>query len=247
MKTKPIFARAVAVLSALVFVLTSCGKTETEKTTAPTTQHVHSWTEATPYEPKTCTVCGATEGEKLQPEFEKYGIECNLEVGKSYEYKTHCVQDETLQTKGTLTVKSFEIFDADATHAPKDGYEWRVVKMEVSVRDLNAYDKGFLYALASEDYYGIVNRDKTYRKISDTESEYTVRLDGEDKTVTELLSANLTGWNDFGVNTLRIEYAVHVPKGYDGAVFGLLYPTDRADGQLIFDTDTTSALLFRMK
>ena len=110
MKTKPIFARAVAVLSALVFVLTSCGKTETEKTTAPTTQHVHSWTEATPYEPKTCTVCGATEGEKLQPEFEKYGIECNLEVGKSYEYKTHCVQDETLQTKGTLTVKSFEIF-----------------------------------------------------------------------------------------------------------------------------------------
>ena len=75
MKTKPIFARAVAVLSALVFVLTSCGKTETEKTTAPTTQHVHSWTEATPYEPKTCTVCGATEGEKLQPEFEKYGIE----------------------------------------------------------------------------------------------------------------------------------------------------------------------------
>ena len=119
--------------------------------------------------------------------------------------------------------------------------------MEVSFRDLNAYDKGFLYALASEDYYGIVNRDKTYRKISDTESEYTVRLDGEDKIVTELLTANLTGWNDFGVNTLRIEYAVHVPKGYDGAVFGLLYPTDRADGQLIFDTDTTSALLFRMK
>ena len=75
MKTKPIFARAVAVLSALVFVLTSCGKTGTEKTTAPTTQHVHSWTEATPYEPKTCAVCGATEGEKLQPEFEKYGIE----------------------------------------------------------------------------------------------------------------------------------------------------------------------------
>ena len=221
MKTKPIFSRAVAVLSALVFVLTSCGKTETEKTTAPTTQHVHSWTEATPYEPKTCTVCGATEGEKLQPEFEKYGIECNLEVGKSYEYKTHCVQDETLQTKGTLTVKSFEIFDADATHAPKDGYEWRVVKMEVSFRDLNAYDKGFLYALASEDYYGIVNR--------------------------EVLTANLTGWNDFGVNMLRIEYAVHVPKGYDGAVFGLLYPTDRADGQLIFDTDTTDALLFRMK
>ena len=146
-----------------------------------------------------------------------------------------------------MTVKSFEIFDADATHAPKDGYEWRVVKMEVSFRDLNAYDKGFSYALASEDYYGIVNRDKTYRKISDTESEYTVRLDGEDKIVTELLTANLTGWNDFGVNTLRIEYAVHVPKGYDGAVFGLLYPTDRAEGQLIFDTDTTSALLFRMK
>ena len=247
MKIKPIFAKTMAVLSALVFVLTSCGKAAQENTTAPTTQHVHSWTEATPYEPKTCAVCGATEGEKLQPEFETYGIECNLEVGKNYEYKTRCVQDETLETKGTLTVKSFEIFDADATRPPKDGYEWRVVKMEVSFRDINAYDKGFAYSTVSEDYYGIVNRDKTYRKISDTEGEYTVRLDGEDKTVTELLSASLSGWNDFGVNTLRIEYSVHVPKGYDGAVFGLTYPSDRAEGQLIFETDATNALLFKMK
>lgn len=247
MKIKPILAKAAAFLFAGLFALTACGKNETENTEKPSTEHVHAWKEATPYEPKTCAVCGATEGEKLQPEFEKYGIECSLEVGKSYEYKTRCVQDETLETKGTLTVKSFEIFDADAAHAPKDGYEWRVVKMEVSFRDVNAYDKGFAYLTVSEDYYGTVNRDKTYRKISDTEGEYTVRLDGEDKAVTERLSASLSGWNDFGVNTLRTEYSVHVPKGYDGAVFGFLYPTDKAEGQLIFDTDTTSALLFRMK
>lgn len=246
MKKRLIFQVAVSVLASLL-LLCACGKTGETPTEPTTTEHIHSWEDATPYTPKTCSVCGATEGEVLQPEFERHGLVCNLEVGKSFEFKTHCSADKTVKTKGTLTVKSFEIFDSDAERAAKAGYEWRVAKIDISFRDLNAYNKGFTYTIANEDYYGTTNRTETYTKISDTEGSYTFRVDEEEKTVTERLSTSLSGWNDFGTNTLHVEYSVQVPKGYDGAVIGFLDPTKRADGQTIFEADTQDALFFQMK
>ena len=52
---------------AVCFMLTGCG-------------HEHTWSEATCTEPKTCSECGETEGEPLQADFEKFGLECNAEL-----------------------------------------------------------------------------------------------------------------------------------------------------------------------
>ena len=54
MKTRRIIL-LVALIFVLALVLTSCGNK----------QHEHKWSEATCTSPKTCTECGATEGEAL--------------------------------------------------------------------------------------------------------------------------------------------------------------------------------------
>lgn len=77
--------KGLAFIFILFFLLTSCGNqgssgiaqsgiktdTRTEQKTEAITVHVHTWTPATCTVPKTCSVCGVTEGEPIAHTFEK--------------------------------------------------------------------------------------------------------------------------------------------------------------------------------
>lgn len=52
-------------------------KEEVSQSASKSEEHVHTWKEATCTEPKTCTACGATEGEKLEHDLDSTG-KCKL-------------------------------------------------------------------------------------------------------------------------------------------------------------------------
>lgn len=250
MPKKSYFIFLLCLLTA-IGLLSSCGSVgeDNGEQTSSVSETVcaHVWLDATHYEPKTCSLCGVTEGEPLQADFEKYGLECAAEVGERYDYITHCTKDETLTTKGTAVIKEYMTLEEDEDHGKKDGYEWKIVRAEVTFRDINAYDKGFAYSVSADDYYDVDGRVRTYRENADGSGTYEIRYNGKDCILTEKLTAALSGWNDFGVNTLKIEYAVQVPKGYDGAVLVLLDSASRQPGQRIYEANTDTAIFFRLK
>jgi len=149
-KTLGIILAMLMVLS----MLTACGQTpaetkpaeaaeqpaaEAETTPAPEepAEHEHTWVEATCTEPKTCSVCGETEGEPighsateadywnpsvcevcgeelgpvLTPDFVTYKLddERMMQLGETYDYNTVTRDDPDMPTVAKATVDSYEI------------------------------------------------------------------------------------------------------------------------------------------
>lgn len=76
--------------------------------------------------------------ESVVSDMEQAGFTAFMDVGTPYAYATATSDDDTILTTGEATVTSYEIFDSAQGYPAKEGYEWRVVKMEVRFYDENS-------------------------------------------------------------------------------------------------------------
>lgn len=199
----------------------------------------HTLAEANYQAPATCTVCGATEGGALTPDFETYGIVIDMEVGVHYPYETVCYNNENVKTVGDVVVLDYNVFESDGTHEAKEGYEWRVATFQIRFADYNARNYGYWYSYSREDYYNIRLNDDTAVHDDDGNATYTVNYNGEDMEAYYFAEYLSNGW--LADNTAEITFTVNnlVPAGYDGCVFGVFdYSLRIPDGGYIFDIYT---------
>lgn len=174
---------AIVMAIAMVFGLTACGgntdapETTNAPTEAPTTEAIniceteghawvdatceapktcsvcgetegealgHVWIDATYEAPKTCETCGTTEGEALVSYFEEHGLDAKL-LDKSAEHELELLcPDETSTTIAKVTVEDYQTIESDETHAAADGYEWKIMTIKLHVSDENAQAQGFI-------------------------------------------------------------------------------------------------------
>lgn len=203
----------------------------------------HEWQEADCTQPSTCTLCGETQGEALQPSFEAHGLAANVRLGESCDYVTCCSADESKTTVGKVTFSNYRIFEDTLL----EGYEWRAVHMEIAFSDENAQNYGMKIGYAHEDYYDTESWDESYEERNNGKL-YTIRYGGVDYPECKSMfsDSGYSGWVD-GVNTLKCEVFAVVPAGYDGMVICLRNGgRERTAGESIFDVADENTLFFRL-
>ena len=189
-------------------------------------------------------------------EMEQAGFTDFMEVGEPYAYTTICYENEDYATTGELTVTSYEIFEEADGYAPLEGYEWRVVKMEVHYSDENAWSYGMSISCHKEDYYNSKLHDDTNERLEEQEDYvqdvHTVIYNGQELDVYEFYNYPVFGeWiTDKQGNHERVVYLQWdflVPIGYDGCVAGVGDArVEWLDGTYITDYDPANFLLFRL-
>ena len=213
----------------------------------------HTPTEPDYQTPSLCTVCGAAVAPCVQSAFEKYGIELNLDAGSVCSYTTCCKGDSSLLTTGEVRVADYRILSSDSLHPLTDGYEWRLLDLEVEFSDENARLNGVQISSGGTDYYDIALRDDSAVPGSNPEEEsFLVSYHGEECPCRMLEHSAWSGWQDTEdgrrVNVCTVSWAYQVPIGYDGCVAGLRgsqyeWPED----QYLYEFYDGNFLFFRLK
>ena len=180
----------------------------------------HSLTDATYHTAPTCTVCSAEVGEPLTPDFVKYGIKADMEVGKTYDYTT-ILPDGSQTVRGTTSITNYEVIDSDGgKRTEREGYKWHIVTFTTTMSDPAAVYNGFIVDYTASDYYDI----KKFKDASDHTnpaiSKYTVNYNGVDTDVYMGQSGEFTA-NPDGSVTFTFKISVQKPIGYDGVVVGV--------------------------
>ena len=220
----------------------------------------HVSTEPNQQDEGVCTVCGEVTAEKLPAEMELNGITEFMELGKTYEFETTGPEGYTdLVTTGLITAESYEIFESAEGFEFKEGYEWRKVVFACWFDTKGSNNKGFWLPSRLEDYYNTTLHDDTSTLLweNDDESfeEYTILWHGQEMKAERYWESHNTGWhrNEEGYKemTKYFTYAVHVPVGYDGAVFGVSDKSidldDDAEWYIHERYSPEDFLLFRLK
>ena len=183
--------------------------------------HFHTWAEANYQSPTTCTVCGVTVGDPLTPDFVKYGINANMQVGKIYSYVTVSSSSRGIETEGTATVLDYKIVSSDDTHEARDGYEWRIATFQEHFADANAAKYGVHTLDFRADYYDLAtefNIDAIYSDNHNFLAKMYINYYG---TETEIITKKETlsgSWSNSELNIVfRVSY--QVPIGYDGCCY----------------------------
>ena len=263
-KRNRILTIAVAIFVAVS--MTACGsKTAPEITAAPTTEPVsvceangHTWVEANYQQPKTCSVCEATEGEPLAAYFVKSGLEEKLLApAGAYSYTMVC-SDETQTAVANVIVEDYRTIASDETHEAVDGYQWKILSLKLHISDENAVNGFYLGKyLWTDKYLANIGEAEDYDDtvIVDLSGEgipQTFEWNGAAHTNGWLrIEENLTEWmqdeegNDY--IDFFITVSVRVPVGYDGFVFGLDdHNWEWTEGKYLHEVITDNTLLFRM-
>ena len=204
----------------------------------------HEWVEADYQSPKTCSLCGATEGTPLVPDFEKYGLEINVKEDVIYPYVTVCYENHAYKTIGEFILYDYRTFESDDEHPAMDGYEWRAFTVDILFNDENAWNYGMSVRTCFENYYAIKDWDNSYNEETGT---YTARFNGVDYTeCCSIITGGLEDW--VGQERLfRADYYFRVPVGYDGLVYGFYdASTEWEDGMYVYDVADENTLFFRL-
>lgn len=214
--------------------------------------------EPTYQSPALCSVCGEAAIEPLEADFAAWGLDCDMEVGKSYDYTTACRKDHDLKTTASMVVTGYTVLTSDDTHGAKEGYEWKIVSFDLIFSDQNARDYGYIYGYQMADYYDnsllfdSMKKDDTDDIDSNTTS-YLVSFNGEEREVYMNVQDSSLGWIDH-VATISVTYEFQAPVGYDGIVIhaydGELKP-DSEEEETSFDEicnpeSPNAQLLFRL-
>ena len=215
--------------------------------------HEHSLSLANYQYPAKCSVCGEYVGEPLTPDFVKYGIKCNMEIGKEYEYTTCCTENTSFSTTGTAAIIKYEVIPNDDDHPYKDAHEWRVIDLKLTFNDENAQKYGMKIRTSADDYYDINLRDSSSVMYKDKSYEvHTVNYKGQNYDCIFRQTNTWSGWHD-AENGGREDYCIshweiQVPIGYDGTVIGIYdsrLDWDNADH--IYNLDVSTFLMFRLE
>ena len=221
---------------------TVCGATEGEALP-------HTWVDANYQAPKTCSVCGGTEGEPLTAYFEEQGLNVGAKTNQKI-YDTVCYGNKSKMAKANITFSNYRIFESDAKHAAKEGYEWRAVDVSITFNDQNAWDYGFTWDCCSADYYTNVPLS------TGANSTYTVNYCGTDYSdcigsVENVVQGSwVTSTYRDGRQTHKItshfEAYFRVPIGYDGTVLAFIDGTDDVkDGMSLHEVANKNTKYFR--
>lgn len=219
-----------------------CGETEGESLE-------HTWTEANYQQAKKCSVCEATEGEPLQADFEKFGLQCNVELGKFYDGVVMCKQNTEKTASPKVVFSNYCVFESDENHPAKDGYEWKTVDVVMFFYDENAMRDGWKLSYCYENYYDILTNDET-AEIDDESGTlcFSVNYNGIEYTECQEYETNIDKLRYENRDSIIRAWTVHylVPKGYDGCVYGIRNAQiEWGDNQHINDIDNTDTLFFR--
>ncbi|MCR5664921.1 MAG: hypothetical protein K6G17_08645 [Oscillospiraceae bacterium] len=186
--------------------------------------------------------------EAPMPDFEAYGLDKNL-IGpdRSYDYITITNGDPTQTTVGKLTVVGYKIFEGDEELPPLEGYEWRVVGVQIVFSDDAAWENGMRVGPCIEDYYNIVLHDDSSVTRDDGFTASTILWQGRTWEMIRLVEDEFTPWEDHAC-AYRFIAAFRVPVGYDGCVVGF-YNRARewGEGEYIYDVADGNTLFFRLK
>ena len=94
----------------------------------------HTWVEANYQTPKTCTVCGKTDGEPLPADYETKNININtIEIGKEYGYTTSCYADTSQKTNAFVQFNRYDIVESLDDYEPMDGCQLLTTYRSVSL------------------------------------------------------------------------------------------------------------------
>jgi len=165
--------------------------------------------------------------EKPEPvvsEMELAGFTDYMEMGTEYPYTTMCYEDESYDTVGAAMVTTYDIFESASGYEAKDGYEWRLVDIEVLFYDENAWNYGISATTRIEDYYNPQLFDDMLVELDESEEYYsytsTVIHRGQEQEVYYRYVDYWSDWIDEEC-TYYAQWAIQVPIGYDGMVVGL--------------------------
>jgi len=185
---------------------------------------------------------------------EQSGFVNFMEVGVPYDYVSATSDDETIPTTGEATVTSYEIFDSADGYPAKEGYEWRVVKMEVRFYDENTGKYGCQSSATIDDYNNSRLHTDTFMQEEKTDQytlySYHILHEGQETEGFCYFSASWGDWytGDAGNDEIirYIQWDFLVPAGYDGSVACLQDArTQWPDGAYITDLNPADFLLFR--
>lgn len=209
--------------------------TEAEETTAAPTEtksecelNGHTWVDADCYTPKTCSVCGETEGDplehdlteanyqsgpvcnlceeeigdKIPADFETYGITCDVAIGEVYQLETICYEDTSKHTVGNWTFSDYNTFESSDELEAVEGYEYRTLTLSVYYDDDNAMSYGVWPFVINGDYYDCQLDEEEEEDEGNTLNEemtYTVNFNGIDyDQCYGRCDSNGAGWNSAG-------------------------------------------------
>ena len=214
----------------------------------------HVWAEATYQSPATCKICGITDGEILQGDFDKHGLICNAELDKEYPYTTLTYRNKDISVNGTVLFSNYRVFESDEEHEGVEGYEWKSIDVTFTYTEDNAWDYGTTSSPFTTDFYNIepknvsgANKNESDVGVIDENGTYTINFNGIDYT--ECLNedhALVMEWND-RVYTCKIQISFRVPIGYDGSVVGAISDGRYNDGDYIYEVADENTLFFRLK
>lgn len=214
---------------------------------------VHEWNDATFARPKTCALCGETEGEPKQSYFDEHGenvpdapVECTVDA---VIYNPDNPEEYQMVTDGT-----WEQIDCYSEPAEEEGYQ--LIHLELCASSQLYYDAAqnisyhsFLTDNAIYDWY--TGRLFPTRAMSDDDAfDYgiTLNIDGVsyDVSFTKDLRGEFGEWtlDDNGDATQSAiahnVYTFKVPNGYDGLVYAAIPRNEyiELDTETVYGTGT---------
>ena len=224
-----------------------------EETATAEPECVHEWVEATYAAPKTCKLCGETEGEPKQSYFDEHGVNVpDGPVDCTVDYIYYNEEDpETYCRVGDAV---FTQTDCYAEPADEEGYQNVHLTLTVTLQPGAYYDAAedveYLNQTHSEGIYDWY----TGRKLpgrgmdGDDAQEYAVTLDIDgvsyEVSYSEEISWEQGEWvydeagNGTSSMTATKEYIFRIPEGYDGLVFDACPNREYTE----IDTETVSGL-----
>ena len=188
----------------------------------------HEWTAANYQQASVCINCGEVDGTVLKPNFLKLGYRVNTTAGRPYAYKTITNLDETITTTGLAVLLFIDIFESDADHGAKPGYEYIRARLMITFDDENAETNGYQYMTGQLDFYGM-DPDEfpvSYEDLEDSDIDGFKTADrmlnyyGEDYKYYMKYELVQNEWIGNIAYVVR-EYIYLIPAGYDGIIIYL--------------------------
>mgnify|MGYP002625755360 FL=1 len=203
-------------------IVTETTKEKTESVTEDPCIDGHAWVDATCTEPKTCSICGVTEGEALGHEwlentpnyqqaktcsicgetegkvliaiFESNNIPCSEKMDSPFDVEMPTYSDPSKNTAVECCFSNYDCFLNDENHEEVDGYVWQKVTFRDKIWDSNGWNYGFnLPWIGFLDYYEELTTNE-----SDDIYRFSVNFMGKnyDQCIFTSDGFNDSGWPD---------------------------------------------------
>ena len=224
-----------------------------EETATAEPERVHEWVEATYAAPKTCKLCGETEGEPKQSYFDEHGV--NVPDGP-VDCTVDCIyyKKEDPETYCRVGDAVFTQTDCYAEPADEEGYQNVHLTLTVAMQPGCYYDAAENVEYLSVRYSNGIYDWYTGRMLpgrgtrDDDAQEYAVTLDIDgvsyEVSYSEEISWEQGEWvhdeagNGTSSMTATKEYIFRIPEGYDGLVYCACPTREYTE----IDTETVSGL-----